>query len=130
MAKVVGRDGVVKVGANTVASVKGFSMDEQMSPIDDSDLSDQELTYVAGDISRTAQLDCHWDKADATGQGALSIGTEVSLVLQPEGDASGDETRTMTALVVSVGEANEKGGMVSKSVGFQISGAVTVGAVA
>jgi len=129
MAKVVGRAGVVKVGAVTVAEVVGFSMDEQMSPIDDSDLNAQEMTYTAGDITRTVQVDCMWDKADATGQGALVIGASVSLVLQPEGDSSGNETRTMTALVTSVGIANAKAAMVTQSFGLQVSGAVTIGAV-
>ena len=130
MAKVVGRSGVVKVGAVTVAEVVGFSMDEQMSPIDDSELTDQEMTYSAGDITRTAQVDCMWDKADATGQGALTIGASVTLVLQPEGDSSGNETRSMTALVTSVSRANAKAAMVTQSFGFQVSGSVTVGAVA
>lgn len=129
MAKVIGRDGVVKVGAVTVAEVVSFSLDETMTPIDDTALNTQTLTYLAGDITRTAQVECHWDKADTTGQGAIDIGSSVTLVLQPEGDTSGDQTLSMTALCTSRGIANERGSVVSRSFGFQVSGAVTVGAV-
>lgn len=129
MAKVVARNGVVKIGANTVAQVIGFSMDEAMTPIDDSDLNDQEMTYVAGDITRTAAVECMWDKADTTGQGAMDIGASVSLVLQREGDTSGDETLTMNALVTSKQTANAKGAMVTQNFGLQVSGAVTEGSV-
>lgn len=129
MAKVIGRDGVVKIGSATVAEVTGFSLDEQMSPIDNTNLNAQELEYVAGDITRTAQVDCFWDKADTTGQGAIDVGTSVTLVLQPEGNASGDQTLSMTALCTGRTIANERGSAVTRSFTFQVSGAVTVGAI-
>lgn len=129
MAKVIGRDGVVKIGSNTVAEVVSFTLDESMTPVDDSDLNTQELTYVAGDITRTASVTCHWDKADSTGQGAITIGASVTLVLQPEGNTSGDVTQTMTALCTGVGQTNERGSMVSKAFTFQVSGTVTEGTV-
>lgn len=130
MAKVVGRSGVVKVGAVTIAEVIDFSFDENMSPIDDTNLNTQVLTYVAGDITRTGQINCHWDKADATGQGALDIGNSVSLVLQREGDTTGDETISFTALITGTSTANAKGAMVSQSFSFQATGAKTVGTAA
>lgn len=129
MAKVRGNDGVVKVGANAVASVNRFSLDETMEPIDDTDLGSQDKSFADGDHSWSATVECKWDKADATGQGALTIGASVSLFLQPEGDVSGDETRSGTALVISRGAVNEKGSMVMQSFGFQGSGALAVGAV-
>ena len=129
MPKVVGRAGLVKVNGNTVAALSSYSMDESMAPIDNSDLSEQELTYVAGDITRSIQITCKWDKADTTGQGALAIGTTVTLVLQREGDTSGDETITLSALVTATGTAVAKTSMISQTFTLVGSGAKTVGAV-
>lgn len=129
MAKVNGRDGLVKIGANTVSAVTAFSLEESMAPVDDTDLADTATTFVAGDTSWTAQIDCHWDKADTTGQGAMTIGASVSLVLQPEGDVSGDETRSGTALITGRSSANAKGAMVTQSFTLQGTGALTVGSV-
>jgi len=39
MAKVKGTDGLVKVGANTVAAVVSFSLDETNEPIEDTELA-------------------------------------------------------------------------------------------
>lgn len=124
MAKVKGSAGVVKVGINTVAGVRGFTLEETMEPIRDDDLNTEEVTYESGDITRSGTVQCFWDKADTTGQEALVIGASVSLVLEPEG--SGGRTQSMTALITSVSQANEKQNMVTKEIGFTVSGTVTV----
>lgn len=130
MAKKIGRLGTVKVGSNTIASLEGWSYDESMSPVDNTDLDQQEMDYESGDITRTGSITTKMDKADSAGQGALAIGAEVTLVLQPEGDTTGDVTETITALITSVGIAVERGSMVKQTFGWQGKGAKTVGAVA
>ena len=129
MAKVKGTDGLVKVGANTVAAVVSFSLDETNEPIEDTELAVTDKTFVSGDSSWTAQIECHWDKADTTGQGAMTIGATVSLVMHPEGAVSGDETRSGSAIISARSSANAKGAMVSQSFTVQGSGAITIGAV-
>jgi hypothetical protein len=129
MAKVRGNDGVVKVGANTVASVNRFTLDETMEPIDDTDLGTQAKEFAAGDTSWTAEIECKWDKADSTGQGAMTIGTSVTIALQPEGDTTGDERRTGTALIAARGAVSEKGSMVMQSFSLQGTGVLTVDSV-
>ena len=129
MSKVRGNDGTVEVGGVTVASVNRFSLDETMEPIEDTDLGDQDKTFQDGVHSWTASVECKWHKADATGQGALTIGASVTLSLQPEGDTSGDETRSGTAYVIGRGAVNEKGSMVMQTFSFQGSGALTVGSI-
>lgn len=129
MAKVIGNDGVVKIGANTVASVARFTLDETLDLVEDTDLGEQAKSYQAGDTSWSASVECKWDKADTTGQGAMTIGASVTVSLQPEGDTTGDETRSGTALVSSRGAVNEKGSMVMQTFTLQGSGALTVGSV-
>lgn len=129
MAKVKGDDGVVKIGVNTVASVVRFTLDETMDIIEDTDLGDTAKTHVAGNTMWSAEIECRWDKADTTGQGAMTIGAEVAISLQPEGDVTGDETRSGNALVTARGAVNEKGAMVTQNFSLTGNGALTVGSV-
>jgi len=130
MAKVSGDDGVVKIGANTVASVSRFTLDESMDLIEDTDLGETAKGHVAGNTMWTCEIECKWDKADTTGQGAMTIGATVAISLQPEGDVTGDETRSGNALVTARSGANEKGAMVTQNFSLTGDGVLTVGAVA
>ena len=130
MAKIRGNEGVVKVASNTVASVMRFTLDETMEPIDNTDLGTYAKEFAVGDTSWAASIECFWDKADSTGQGAMTVGASVVVTLQPEGDATGDETRSCTALIIARGAVNEKGTMVTQTFGLQGTGALTFGAVA
>lgn len=129
MAKVRGNDGTVEIGGNTVASVSRFTLDETMEPIEDTDLGETAKGYAAGDTTWTASIECKWDKADTTGQGAMTIGASVTVSLQPEGDTTGDETRSGTALVTGRSAVNEKGSMVMQNFTLLGDGALTVGSV-
>jgi hypothetical protein len=130
MAKVRGNDGIVTAAGNVVASINRFTLDEAMEPIEDTDLGTQEKEFAAGDTSWTASIECKWDKADTTGQGAMTIGASLAFVMLPEGNTSGDESRSGTGLIVGRGAVNEKGSMVMQTFSIQGSGALTVGAVA
>ena len=130
MAKIRGDEGIVKVASNTVASVIRFTLDETMEPIENTDLGTYTKEYAVGDTSWTANIECRWDKADSTGQGAMTIGASVTVTLQPEGDDTGDETRSGTALIIGRGAVNEKGAMVMQNFSLQGTGALTVGTVA
>ena len=121
-----GNGGIVKIGAATVAGVKSFSVDQQMEPIDATDLATNEKTFVAGETSWTAQVECQWDDADTTGQGALTSGASVQLHLVRDGDdATPTDDITGTAFVTNIGSANTKGEMVTQSFSFQGSGVLT-----
>lgn len=130
MAKVRGNDGVVLVASNVVASVERFTLDETMEPIENTDLGTYVKEFAVGDTSWTANIECKWDKADTTGQGAMTIGASVTVSLQPEGNVTSDETRSGTALIIGRGAVSEKGSMVMQSFSLQGTGALTVGAVA
>ena len=129
MSKVRGNEGTVLIGANVVASIIRFTLDETMEPIEDTDLGTYVKEFAVGDTMWTANIECRWDKADATGQGAMTIGASVALSLNPEGNTTGDETRSGTGLVISRGAVSEKGSMVTQSFGIQGTGALAVGAV-
>ncbi len=129
MAKVKGTDGVVKIGANTVAAVSRFELDQQTEVIDNTDLAETDMVYEAGDSSWTANIECRWDKADTTGQGAMTNGATVSLNLQPEGDDTGDQRYSGSGIITGIQKANEKGSMVTQNFTIQGSGALTIDSV-
>ena len=125
MATHVGTSGVVKVGANAVAEVTGFTIDETNDTVEDTSLTDTSKSYKALRSDATGTVECHWDETDATGQGALAVGSEVTLNLYPEGDTSGDTYYTGTAIVTGVSQAVTLDGVISRTINVQFSGGVS-----
>ena len=125
-----GVDGVVKVGTNTVAEVRDWSVNETADTIEDTTMNDTSKTFQAGLKSWNGSLNAFWDETDTTGQEALTVGSSATLNLYPEGATTGDIYYYGTAIVTSVGIANPTNGMVTRSIGFQGSGALTKGTAA
>ena len=124
MASHTGTDGIVKVGSYTVAEVRSFSLDLSADTIEDTAMGDSARTFKAGLTTGSASVDCFWDETD-TGQQALDPGSQVTLVLYPEGVVSGDTYFTGTALVTSKTVNTPFDGMVKTSFAATFSGAVT-----
>ena len=125
MANHKGSEGTVKIGANTIAEIIGWTADESANTIDDSELGDTWMTNKSGQQSWTASIECHWDETDTTGQGAMTTGTEVTLNLYPEGAASTDTYYTGLAIVSGIGRAGAVDGVVSASYSLTGNGALT-----
>ena len=70
MATHIGRDGVVKVGANSVAELRSFSIDETGDTVEDTVMTDTARSYVSTLTSFTGSADVYWDETDTSGQGA------------------------------------------------------------
>lgn len=98
-----GNSGVVMVGANTIAEVTAFTIEEAAERIEDTSLGDSARTYQAGSADITGTIDCWWDTTDTNGQQAMTVGASVTLVLRPRGTASGYPTRTISAYITSIG---------------------------
>ena len=130
MANHTGVDGVVKVGTNTVAEVRDWSVNETADTIEDTTMNDTSKTFQAGLKSWNGSLNAFWDETDTNGQEALTVGSSATLTLYPEGATTGDIYYYGTAVVTSVGIANPTNGMVTRSIGFQGSGALTKGTAA
>ena len=125
MATHVGTSGVVKVGANTVAEVTGFTIDETNDTVEDTSLTDTAKTYIALRKDATGTIECHWDETDTTGQGALTVGASVTLNLYPEGADSADTYYTGTALVTGVSQNVSLDGVIARTITVQFSGGVS-----
>jgi hypothetical protein len=120
-----GKNGVVKVGANTVAEVDRWSVRESVEVSDDTAQGDTAQTHLVGVPMWNGNLTCHWDETDTNGQQALTIGASVTLNLYPEGTGSGAKYKTGTASILEVGIEVTKNGVVSREFSFQGNGALT-----
>ena len=125
MATHVGTSGVVKVGADTVAEVTGFTIDQSADVVEDTSLTDTSKSYLSLRNDATGTIECHWDETDTNGQGALTIGANVTLNLYPEGADSGDTYYTGTAIVTGLSQSVSLDGVISRTVNVQFSGGIS-----
>ena len=125
MATHAGSEGTVKVGSNAVAEIRSFSIEETADTLEDTTMGDTARTYKSSLTSFSGSVDVLWDETDSSGQGALTIGAEVTLNLYPEGDASGDTYLTGSAIVTGRSISSSYDGLVEMSITVQGNGALT-----
>lgn len=130
MATHTGSEGTVKVGSNAIAEIRSFSIEQSADTLEDTTMGDTARTYKSSLTTYTGSVDVLWDETDTTGQGALTIGAEVTLNLYPEGDTSGDTYYTGTAIVTGRTINSTYDGLVEMSISVQGSGALTESTVA
>ena len=129
MATHTGSAGTVKVGSNAIAELKSWTLDQSQDTVETTKLGDTVKTFSATQSSSSGTMDCFWDETDSNGQVALAIGTTATLNLYPEGATSGDTFYSGSAIITSVGVSQSHDGIVERSFGFQITGAVTIATV-
>ena len=130
MATHTGSEGTVKVGANAIAEIRSFSIEESADTLEDTTMGDTARTYKPSLTTFTGTVDVLWDETDTTGQGALTIGAAVTLNLYPEGDTSGDTYYTGAAIVTGRTINSSFDGLVEMSISVQGNGALTQTTVA
>ena len=130
MAAFVGRQGVVKIGASAVAEVTEWSYEESGDPLAKPRLGMTAMEYLPNSAltEGSGSITCHFDPDDSTGQGAMTHGASVSLVLQPEGAATGDVEFSGTVEISSVSWSGGAEGIPSAA--FSYRGELTRGTVA
>ncbi len=129
MATHKGSEGTVKVGSNAVAEIKSYSIEESADTLEDTSMGDSARTYKPSLSNFSGSLDVFWDETDTDGQGALSIGSEVTLNVYPEGDTTGDTYYTGSAIVTGVSRSASFDGLVEASISVQGNGALTTSTV-
>ena len=126
MAVHTGSAGVVKISSNVVAEVTAFTMETTADVIESTQLSDTNKTYEVSRKGGTVTVECAWDETDSNGQIVLQEATGVTLLLYPEGSDSGDTYYSGSAIINSIGVSQAHDGLVERSFGFQVSGALTI----
>ena len=118
-----GKEGVVKAGGTAIGELTSFTIETTGDVVEDTQLSDATKSFVAGRTSFSGSLEMHYDESDSP-QETLSAGSEISFVLLPEGDTSGDQSFTGTGIVTGMSINNAMDAVVSRSVTFQGTGAL------
>ena len=123
-----GKEGVVTVGGTGVGELTSFTLETTGDVVEDTALTDATKSFVAGRTSFSGTLEMHFDETD-TPQTSLVAGASISFVLLPEGNASGDRSFTGTGIVTGMSVNNSMDAVVSRTVTFQGTGALTIGTV-
>jgi len=125
MATHTGSEGSVKVGANAIAEIRSYSLEETADTVEDTVMGDTYRTHKTTLKSWSGSVDVFWDEADTTGQGALAVGSEVTANFYPEGSSSTDAYKTGTAIVTGKTISASFDGMVEASITLQGTGALS-----
>lgn len=126
MANHHGTEGLVRVGANTVAEVTGFNFTATAEYAEDTTLADTAKTYnVAAITSWSGSITAYWDETDTTGQVALAPGANVALKLYPEGATTGDTYYQGDALITEITRTVARGAVTEIAFSFVGNGALS-----
>tara|TARA_A100001201_G_scaffold143755_1_gene147234 strand:+ start:3671 stop:4057 length:387 start_codon:yes stop_codon:yes gene_type:complete len=119
-----GSEGVIKVGANTVAEVRSYSLEESADVVEKTAMGDSSRSYLSTLTQFTASVDVFFDETD-TAQTALSVGSTVTLEVYPEGTSTGDTYYNGSAIVTGFTRSASFDGLVEASISLQGSGGLT-----
>ena len=123
-----GKEGVVTVGGTGVGELTGFTLETTGDVVEDTALTDATKSFVAGRSSFSGTLEMHFDETD-TPQTNLTAGSSLAFILLPEGNSSGDRSFTGTGIVTGMSVNNSMDAIISRTVTFQGTGALTIGTV-
>ena len=129
MATHTGSAGLVKVGSNTAAEIRSFTLDTSAEVLEDTTLGDTSRTYQIGKKGATVSVECWWDETDTNGQIALAEGSSVALNLYPEGADSGDYYFSGTYIITGSSVSVPTDGIIEATFNATMTGALTRGTV-
>jgi hypothetical protein len=123
-----GKEGVVTVGGTEMGEVTSFTLETTGDVVEDTALTDATKSFVSGRTSFSGTIEMHFDEA-STQQESLTAGSSIAFVLLPEGNTTGDASYTGTGIITGMSINNSMDAIVSRTVTFQGTGALTVGTV-
>ena len=123
-----GKEGVVTAGGTGIGELTGFTLETTGDVVEDTALTDATKSFVAGRTSFSGSLEMHFDETDSP-QTSLTAGSSIAFILLPEGNSSGDRSFTGTGIVTGMSVNNSMDAIISRTVTFQGTGALTIGTV-
>ena len=123
-----GKEGVVTAGGTGIGELTGFTLETTGDVVEDTALTDATKSFVAGRTSFSGTLEMHFDETDSP-QTSLTAGSSIAFILLPEGNSSGDRSFTGTGIVTGMSVNNSMDAIISRTVTFQGTGALTRGTV-
>ena len=130
---ITGKDGAVKIGANAVAELRDWSIEQTSEVVNDTVMGDTWMTNKATQKSWTASFNAYWDNTDTNGQIAISAalvsGAEIALDFYSD-DTSGATYWSGDAIITSVSNSASFDGLVEASFSVTGTGELTIETVA
>ena len=128
MATFSGSAGVVKAGGNAIGEIRSFTVDQTGDTVEDTAMGDSTRSFKATLNTFTASIDALFDDTD-TAQTAMTIGSSLAFLFQPEGSGSGAFQLSGTGIVTGISQSQSFDGLVERSFTVQGTGALTIGTV-
>jgi hypothetical protein len=128
MATFSGSAGVVKAGGSAIGEIRSFTVDQTGDTVEDTAMGDSTRSFKATLNTFTASIDALFDEND-TAQIAMTIGTELAFLFQPEGSGSGAYQLSGSGIVTGISQSQSFDGLVERSFTVQGTGALTIGTV-
>ena len=123
-----GKEGQVKVAGTACGELTGFTIETTGDVVEDTNLADATKSFVTGRTSFSGTLEMNFDETDSP-QETLLVGASIAFILLPEGATSGDASYTGTGLITGMSISNAMDSIISRTVTFQGTGALTVSTV-
>ncbi|NDB60030.1 hypothetical protein EB001_16505 [bacterium] len=120
-----GSEGTIKIGTDTLGELRSYTLETTGATIETSNMGTTARTYKAGLTSWTGTASLFWDELDAA-QTALTVGSEITLKVYPEGASAGDKYYTGSAIVTAKSVNASFDGLVESSISFTGNGALTL----
>ena len=124
-----GKEGVVTSAGTAIDGVTGFTLDTTHDTVEDTQLNSTTKSFLAGRGTFTGSIDMNYDETD-TPQTTLLTGTTLAFIFLPEGNTTGDESFSGSGIVTGMSISVPLDGVVTRTVSFQGTGALTIGVVA
>ena len=122
MATHTGSSGLIKIGTNTIAEVRSFTIDTTAEILEDTTLTDTSKSFKVGKKGATVSVECFWDETDTNGQIALAEGSSVAMDLFPEGADSSDYYYSGTWLVTATSVSVPTDGIIEATFSATLTG--------
>ncbi len=119
-----GKEGVVTAGGTGVGELTGFTLETTADVVEDTALTDATKSFLVGRTSFSGTLEMSYDETDSPQQ-TLTVGSSIAFVVLPEGNTSGDEKFSGTGIITGMSVTNGMDAVVTRSVTFQGTGALT-----
>ena len=132
MSTFTGVAGLVHWDSDNIGELTSFSLDVNHEPVESTVLTDTTRSYEVGILNWSGSAEVMWSDDD-TGQVAMwtELLTPVvkEMIFYPEGSTTGDIKWTGNAYIISHSLSTSINSMVTLSIGFQGTGALTKAAV-
>lgn len=127
MAVFTGKAGVVQTGSNDIAEVRSYSITQSGDTTESTAMGDSAKTFESTLTEFSGSIDLYFDDTDSSGQVSLTIGSSFTLNLGPEGTGSGSYKLSGSGIVTEKTITAAHDGLVEMTIGFQGTGALTIG---